>query len=446
MRLKITPGHRLNGEVQVPGDKSISHRAALLAAIAQGESRLENFLLSGVTRPMLEALRAMGVPWALEGTTLTVRGRGLGRLSVARPVLHCGHSATTMRLLAGTMAGMGTPCRLDGSAALRRRPMRRVVEPLAAMGAAIEATHGDHPPLTLKARPEGMPLKGLTHRLPVASAQVKSAILLAALWAEGPTAVHEPGPSRDHTERLMSMMGVNVQCKRRGRRVTFHPPRGPLRPLRFSLPGDFSSAAFLVVAALITPGSEITLRHVGLNPTRTGLLEALRAMGARIEMAPQKAEQGEPVGRIVASHSPLHGTMISGDLVVRMIDEFPIFAVAAAYARGWTLVRQAHELRLKESDRIASLCRELRALGVEIHEHGDGFALRGGRPPCGGRVNAHGDHRLAMALAVAGLAAQGPVTVAGAQVVAESFPQFAQVLRQLGAEVETWDENDTALD
>ena len=430
--LRVEPGAVLRGAVTPPGDKSLSHRAVVLAALAQGTSQVDNLLVAGVTRPMLEALRALGVPWHLEGTTLTVESPGpRGWRAPARPI-HCGHSATTMRLLAGALAAVGVPAVLDGSAGLRRRPMRRITEPLRRMGVPITDTDG-HAPLTLAARDPAHPLKGGTYSLPVASAQVKSAILLAGLAAAEPVTIREPGPSRDHTERLLRGLGLRVDFPAR-HTVTLHPRPGPLPPLRLRLPGDISAAAFVLVAALITPGSQVVLEGVGLNPTRTGLLDALQRMGAALTVTLQGEAYGEPYGRIVVRHSPhLRGIAIAGDLVVRMIDEFPALAVAAAYAQGPTTVRGAAELRHKESDRIVALAAELRALGVRVDEHPDGFTVHGGQGVRGGTAHARGDHRLAMALAVAGLAAREPVRVHDAAMFRESYPHFVSDLAALGA-------------
>jgi 3-phosphoshikimate 1-carboxyvinyltransferase len=453
--LFVVPGRPLVGEISaagtgaagagtapgLPGDKSLSHRAALFAAMADGESHIENFLVSGVTDAMLAALTSLGVPWQLQGTSLHVHGVGLRRADGGCPVasevlLDCGNSATTLRLLAGALAAWGAAAMLDGSPGLRRRPMRRITEPLQSMGVQIESQDGCAP-LTL--RPASLPLRPLDYTLPIASAQVKSCLLLAALRGAAPTTLIEPGPSRDHTERMLRAMGVDVTNQRmdNGNWIThLVPPQPPsLKPLHISLPGDMSAAAFLIVAALITPGSQITLRQVGLNPTRTGLLDALSEMGARLDLTNLGEQGGEPVGDITVRYSLLHGVQVSGDCVVRMIDEFPIFAVAAACAHGKTLVRDAEELRHKESDRISALGQELRILGVHFDETPDGFIILGGQPLLGGQVQSHGDHRLAMSLAVSGLAARHPVQVNGAEMIVESFPEFVTVLRSLGAVV-----------
>jgi 3-phosphoshikimate 1-carboxyvinyltransferase len=441
----------------LPGDKSISHRAALLAALAEGESRIANFQVSGVTRPMLAALTDLQVDWDLQGSQLHINSPGFYHLrSPGRP-LFCGNSATTLRLMAGALAGGGLAAELDGSPGLRRRPMQRIVEPLRALGVPIEATN-DCAPLHLQRG--ALPLRGGAFHLPVASAQVKSCLLLAALSASGPVTVIEPGPSRDHTERMLRGLGVAVtavtlvtevsgitadangedyssQSRQSTQVQTTLIPTFPssLPPLNVVIPGDFSAAAFLIVAACITPGSQVCIRGVGLNPTRTGLLDALVQMGADIRTSNLSEIGGEPVGDVEVSYHPLRGGIVAGDLVVRMIDEFPAFAVAALSAQGVTSVLQAEELRNKESDRISDLCHELRHLGADITEFSDGFSIQGGRPLLGCQVDPHGDHRLAMALAVAGLAAQSPVSIRQAGIFHESFPGFVAILQSLGADL-----------
>jgi 3-phosphoshikimate 1-carboxyvinyltransferase len=314
--------------------------------------------------------------------------------------------------------------------------MARIVDPLRELGVPIEAAAGRTAPLVISARPSGVSLRGRSFSLPVASAQVKTALLLAGLGADGIMEITEPGPSRDHSERLLREMGVKIEVELDQYRIRLTPPRSPMRPLELTLPGDISSAAFLVCAALIVPGSEITLLDVGLNPTRTGLLDALLEMGARIEIAPHVGTGNEPRGDIQIRSSALNGIEIRGSQVVRMIDEFPIFAVAAALAHGETLVREARELRHKESDRISTLCAELQALGVEIEELPDGFRIQGQLRLSGGAVvNGHGDHRLAMAECVAGLAAKEEVVVEGAEIIAQSYPTFVDQLAGLGGRI-----------
>jgi 3-phosphoshikimate 1-carboxyvinyltransferase len=340
--------------------------------------------------------------------------------------LDCGNSGATIRMLIGALAGQaGVAATLTGSDGLRRRPMSRVIEPLRRMGAEIVE---DQPPVTLR----GRSLRGVDVTLPVASAQVKAALLLAALNADGPTTIREPAVSRDHSERMLRALGVSVETD--GRTVTLN-PIGRLPPFELSVPGDLSSAAFMLAAATIVPRSEVTIRSVGVNPTRTGLLDALAAMGAQIEITRQREFGYEPVADVTLRSSGLRGITIGGDDVVRMIDEFPIFAVAATQAEGQTLVRDATELRVKESDRIGALVNELRRLGARIEERADGFLIDGPARLRGAIVDAHGDHRLAMSLAVAGLIADGETTVCGAEAHRESFPNFAETLRQLGARI-----------
>ncbi len=437
MKTSLRPTTPLRGVVTLPGDKSISHRAALFAALAEGTSRFENFLVAGVTRAMLDSLAVLGIDWKLEGAKLAVRGGGLRPWCDAEKRLDCGNSGTTLRTLAGALVATNTPALLDGSPGLRRRPMGRIVKPLRQMGASIQTADGFLAPLRIGRSDH---LMGIEYSLPVASAQVKTALLLAALGAEGGIKLIEPGPSRDHTERMLAQMGVQIEADADAFSVYLGPPFGPLSPLTFTIPGDFSSAAFLIVAALIMPGSEITLRGVGFNPTRTGLLDALQAMGAQIEVTLTQMAANEPVGDLVVSHSPdLRAIEVDGNLVVRMIDEFPIFAVAAVHARGETVVRGAEELRYKETDRIHVLAKEFHKLGIPIEEREDGFSIRGGQSYLGGDVSARGDHRLGMALSVLGLGADEAVTVHGTEIINESFPSFFAKLETLGAELITDD-------
>jgi 3-phosphoshikimate 1-carboxyvinyltransferase len=438
MNLTIHPGHPLQGEVRLPGDKSLSHRAALFAALARGESQAKNFLVSGVTAAMLRALTALGVPWNLDGTTLTVQGKGLNGLLPPAAAIDCGNSATTFRLLAGALAAAGIVADLDGSAGLRRRPMDRIVEPLRQMGVAIASAPGNCAPLRLTGRQSGERLRAIEYTLPVASAQVKTCLMLAALAGDGVTTLIEPSLSRDHSERMLASQGAGIETliTPGGPAVRVSGLTGELAPFRMDIPGDFSAAAFLLVAGAITPGSELLLHNIGLNPTRTGLLLSLQEMGADIEILNPRSTSGEPAGDLRVRHSPLHGITVSGARVVDMIDEFPVFAAAAAFAQGRTEVCEASELRYKESDRISALCGELRAQGVTVTEKPDGFIIDGlGSVAGGAPVNPHGDHRLAMALAVLGLGSQQPVEINGAEIIAESFPEFVDVLRGTGAEI-----------
>lgn len=438
MRCIVKGGKPLRGKIKLPGDKSLSHRAILFAALASGTSEIDNLLLAGVTKPMLDALTTFGVEWSLQGQHLTVLGKGMENWRDAQNVVDCGNSATTMRLLAGAIAATNVNGVLDGSSGLRRRPMDRIVQPLKKMGVAIQSENG-YAPLTLSRSKR--PLRGMEHHLSVASAQVKTCLLLAGLVGDRATSIHEPGPSRDHTERMLGSMGAKVEGSklREGGDVRFvthiEPQTKPLRPLRMHLPGDISSAAFFLVGGAIVPESELEIENVGLNPTRVGLLEALEEMQALLSMGEVHTQGGEPCGNLTIRSSDLKPTTVQGERVVRMIDEFPVFGVAAAYAHGETLVKDAEELRYKESDRIAMLCQELRKLGVDAIETTDGFRILGKGKISGGVVEAHGDHRLAMALIVAGLGGQEAVIVDGAEVVRESLPEFIPLLHSLGAEI-----------
>ena len=429
-------GRGLEGQVRVPGDKSISHRAAILAAMAEGESRVTGFSPSDDCARTVAALQAMGVELVREDDTLLVRGRGCGWDEPAG-VIDLGNSGTSMRLLAGVLAGMPGFRVLDGDESLRRRPMGRVVYPLREMGARIDGRRdGNLAPLAVR----GGSLQGRSFAPAVASAQVKSCLLLAGLLASGETWVEEPLPTRDHTERMLPLAGVTVQ--RRGRAVGVAGP-ARLRGFELEVPGDPSAAAFLVVAACLVPGSRVVLPGVGVNPLRTGFLRVLSRMGARIEVearapsaAPGPCGEGEPVADLEVRYSPLQGTDVDPEEVPSLIDELPVLAVAACAARGVTRVRGAAELRVKESDRLAAVAEELRRLGARITELPDGWVIEG---PCrlrGGTVSSRGDHRLAMAWAVAGLIAPAPVRVVGAEAVVVSYPGFFSHLRQLGARVE----------
>jgi 3-phosphoshikimate 1-carboxyvinyltransferase len=427
--------HPLRGAISVPADKSISHRAALLGALADGDVRVENFLQSETTRATLVCLRALGAGIDTpDASTVLIHGRGLHSLNEPAGILFCGGSGTTMRLLAGVCAGQDFFSVLDGTRALKRRPMARVAEPLRAMGAAILARDGGRlPPLAIRG---ASPLHGIDYTLPVASAQVKSSILFAGLFADSPTTLREPSLSRDHTERMLRACGVDCETQGANCQMQVRPPSRLTVPnSQFLVPGDFSSAAFFVIAALVVKGSEMRIERVGVNPTRTGLLDALARMGARISVENEGEESGEPVADLVVgagrAGAELISTEIGGDEVPRMIDEFPIFAVAATQARGETTVRDAQELRVKESDRIATLAGELRKMGAQIEERADGFAIAGPTPLHGARVSAHNDHRLAMSLAVAGLIARGETIVEGWESVADSFPNFETVLGKI---------------
>ncbi len=427
----------LGGEVSIPGDKSISHRALLLGAVADGPSQVEGFLPAADCLATLGTVRALGVSVeASSPTTLTIHGRGLRGLQEPEDVLNCARSGTTMRLLAGLLAGQAFFSVLSGDPQLRRRPMRRIVDPLQRMGATVLGREGGHrPPLAI----QGGALQGIDYSLPVASAQVKSAMLLAGLYAEGPTTLHVPGPARDHTERMLRAMGCALQGPESEPGTPGHTvqvlPVERLLAADLIVPGDLSSAAFVIVAAALLPGSEAVVRSVGMNPTRTGLLDVLRAMGAELVVEGERTVSGEPVADLAVRGSELCGIEVGGAVVVRMIDEFPILAVAATQAEGETIVRDASELRVKETDRIGTAVEELRRLGAEIEPRPDGFVVRGPTQLKGTRVYSHGDHRLAMALTVAGLIASGETIVEDTGCIEDSFPGFQSTLARLGGQV-----------
>jgi 3-phosphoshikimate 1-carboxyvinyltransferase len=428
---RISPTTKpLRGTIRVPADKSISHRAAILGALGNGDTRVENFLPSATTYATLNCLRALGAEIeTIDATTLVVRGRGLRALREPGDLLFCAGSGTTMRLLSGVCAGQNFLSILDGTPALKRRPMARVAEPLRAMGATILARdNGKLPPLAIR----GGNLRGIDYTLPVASAQVKSAIVLAALFANSPTTVREPSLSRDHTERMLQACGVNCELQIANCEVRVHPAINLAIPnSQFPIPSDFSSAAFFIIAGLLAPQSEICIQAVGVNPTRTGLLDALARMGARVKIENTRDESGEPIADLIVRALELRATEISGDEVPRMIDEFPILAIAATQARGEMVVRDAQELRVKESDRIGTLAQEIRKMGAQIEERADGFVIAGPTPLRGARVHAHNDHRLAMSLAVAALIARGETVIEGWECVADSFPNFENALRSI---------------
>jgi len=421
----------LRGAVEVPGDKSIAHRALMLGAIADGDTVIRGFPGGADNLATLAACRGLGVPIEEHGSEILIHGHGWDGLVAPPTTLDCGNSGTTMRLLAGLLAGRPFPSRLDGDASLRRRPMRRVLEPLGRMGATIraEGTAGGAPLVV-----EGGLLHPTTHELAVASAQVKSALILAALQAHGETSITEPARSRDHTERMIRAFGGRLDV--RAEQVVVSGPQ-QLRGTTVSLPGDLSSAAFLIVAALVVPGSDLELRHVGLNPTRTGVLDVLAAMGAELDVSPTPAaETGEPVGTIRARTATLRGTRIAGEMLVRAIDEFPILCIAAACASGRTEFADAAELRVKESDRIATMAEMLRTLGATVEERPDGLVVEGPATFGGGRIASGGDHRVAMAATVAGLISRAGVTIEDAACADVSFPGFYETMARLTARAE----------
>lgn len=427
----VQPGGRLQGRVRVPGDKSISHRSVMLGALADGVTEVTGLLEGEDVLCTLGAFRAMGVHAEGPGAgALRIEGVGLHGLKPPPTVLDMGNSGTAMRLMCGILAGQAFDSRLDGDNSLRRRPMNRVAKPLAEMGARIETEDGGRPPLKVGGKRQ---LRGIDYALPVASAQVKSAILLAGLYAEGRTRVVEPAPTRDHTERMLRGFGYAVDVQ--GSAITVA-SGGRLTATAIDVPADISSAAFFMVGASIAEGSAITLEHVGINPTRIGVVNILRAMGARILVKNERVVGGEPVADIDVAHAPLAGIEIPIDQVPLAIDEFPAIFIAAACARGRTVLRGAEELRVKESDRIAVMAQGLRALGVIAQETPDGIIIDGGRL-AGGSIDSHGDHRIAMAFAMAALRAEGRVIATDVKNVDTSFPGFARLAAKAGLAIET---------
>jgi 3-phosphoshikimate 1-carboxyvinyltransferase len=415
---EIDPGGALTGTLRVPGDKSVSHRAVMLGALAAGDTTVDGFLEGADSLATLAAFEAMGI--AVEHPApgrLVVHGRGLDGLQDPGQPLDLGNSGTSMRLLCGLLAGQRFDTTLVGDASLSRRPMRRVTEPLARMGARIDATPDGTAPLTIHG---GQPLQAIEYEMPVASAQVKSALLLAGLYADGVTRVSEPAPTRDHTERMLTALGARIE--RDGATVAVH-GRPVLRGTALTVPADISSAAFFLVGASLAPGSDLTLTGVGINPTRTGVIDILRAMGADIDVSNPREEGGEPVADLRVRGRPLRGIEIPEALVPLAIDEFPVLFVAAACAEGTTTLHGAAELRVKESDRIGVMAEGLAALGIDARPSDDGMTVVGGRLQ-GGRIDSHGDHRIAMAFAIAALRAEGAVTVTDCANVDTSFPGF----------------------
>ena len=426
MKFRVQPIGRLRGEAEVPGDKSVSHRAALLGALAEGVSEVQGYLEAEDCLRTLTAVQALGAEVTRKGPGhFRIAGGGVRGLSEPGDVVDCGNSGTTARLLAGVLAGQPFCTVLTGDASLRRRPMGRIAEPLRAMGASIVGrADGTRLPLAIRGTAA---TRAIQYSTPVASAQVKSAILLAGLTAQGPVTVAEPAPSRDHSERMLRRFGARVAVEDRA--VTLTP--GPLRAATVIVPGDISSAAFLLVAGAVIGDARVTLHRVGVNPTRTGVLDVLEAMGVRVQTT-NAADEGEPTASLTVATSALRATDIGGALLIpRLIDEVPVLAVAALAADGVTVVRDAGELRVKESDRIAALTRELTKMGAAIEERPDGMAITGGRLLHGATVKSDGDHRMAMALTVAALIASSESLVDDVACVATSFPAFAETINTL---------------
>jgi 3-phosphoshikimate 1-carboxyvinyltransferase len=425
MQFSLAPGGKLTGRIRVPGDKSMSHRSIMLGAIAEGRTSVSGFLEGEDALATLSAFRAMGVEISdPQSGRLTIEGVGLRGLHAPKQTLDLGNSGTSIRLMSGLLAGQSFDTVLTGDESLLRRPMGRIINPLNQMGASIDAREGC-PPLNIRGTGS---LTGIHYDLPVASAQVKSSVLLAGLYASGRTSVTEPAPTRDHTERMLTGFGYNV---RREKGVISVAGGGVLRGTEIDIPADISSAAFFMVGASIAPGSDLILEHVGLNPTRDGVITILRAMGANIEVSQERTVGGEPVADLRIRHAPLRGIDIPVEEVPLAIDELPAVLVAAACAEGVTVLRGAEELRVKESDRIASMAEGLTQLGISNTVAPDGITVVGGTPS-GGVITTHHDHRIAMSFAMAALRASDPIIVTDCAHVATSFPGFAELATNTG--------------
>ncbi|MCP4849493.1 MAG: 3-phosphoshikimate 1-carboxyvinyltransferase [Verrucomicrobiaceae bacterium] len=432
--LRVRRAHCLGGEISVPGDKSISHRAVMFASLADGDCRIEGFLPSEDCLATVAAMRSLGVSIdvleqsSLGPECLLVHGRGMVT-EVPPGDIDCGNSGTTMRLMSGILAGQGFASRLVGDESLSKRPMGRVIRPLSDMGADIKAEGtGGGAPLAIR----GSRLQGIRYELPVASAQVKSAVLLAGLFAEGLTTVIQPVETRDHTERMLNSFKVRTRTE--GREISIAGGQ-KIQSCDFVVPGDISSASFWLVAASVFPGSQLKINNVGLNPTRSGVLEVLIGMGANITSSVVNDDGGEKVGDITVCGEGLNGIEISGGIVANIIDELPILAVAAALAEGTTMIRDAGELRVKETDRIAAVAKNLQAMGADIEEFDDGMRISGGKKLHGACIESYGDHRIAMAFAIAGLFADGDTVIENADCIAVSYPGFERDLEVLSSGV-----------
>ncbi|MGJ0485492.1 MAG: 3-phosphoshikimate 1-carboxyvinyltransferase [Methylomicrobium sp.] len=433
---KVNPGGSLKGEARVPGDKSISHRSIMLGSLAEGVTHVKGFLEAEDALATLQAFRDMGVK--IEGPVngeLTIYGVGKHGLRAPEKELYLGNSGTSMRLLSGLLAGQSFNSVLTGDKSLSGRPMKRVTEPLKTMGAEIKTTEKGTAPLHIIGK--AGQLKGIDYTMPMASAQVKSCLLLAGMYAQGDTSVTEPAPTRDHTERMLS--GFNYPVKKEGNKVTIN-ANGNLTASDIDVPSDISSAAFFLVGASIAPGSDLLLKHVGINPTRTGVIDILKLMGANIKVLNERIVGGEPVADLHVTYSQLKGIDIPEELVPLAIDEFPVLFVAAACAEGQTRLTGAEELRVKESDRIQVMADGLKILGVNAEPTPDGMVIQGGNPIGGGTVESHGDHRIAMAFSIAGLRATAPITILDCLNVNTSFPEFKDLVKRLGLDISVSEE------
>jgi 3-phosphoshikimate 1-carboxyvinyltransferase len=421
MQKTIQPAEQLSGSLDLPGDKSISHRYAILASLAEGQSVIRNFATGADCHSTLGCVRALGIPVAVEGSTITIEGKGLEGWSRPSSDLDAGNSGSAMRMLAGPLAAQSFSSRLIGDESLSRRPMDRIIEPLSRMGAAIEARAGRFAPLSI----EGRPLHAIDYASAVASAQVKTCVLLAGLFCDGETVVREPMRTRDHTEIALREFGASITL---ARRVTTLTGRPTLTGRELTVPADLSSAAFFLVAASIVPGSHLVLRGIGLNPSRSALLDFLLSAGASIRIVNMEHVNGEPIGDLEVSGGALRGGEISGELAAALIDEIPVLAVLGAVSDQGLIVRDAKELRVKETDRIATVVENLRRMGVSAEEAPDGFTVAGRQQFRGATVDSFGDHRIAMAFAVAALRAEGETIIENAEAASVSFPSFYELL------------------
>lgn len=420
----IQPINSLKGTIEVPSDKSISHRAVMFGSLALGTTHITNFLMGADCLSTISCFRKLGIDIEINGSDVVVHGKGLHGLTASDEVLDCGNSGTTVRLISGILSGQNFETTLTGDASIQKRPMKRVTLPLSQMGATIEAKEDNFCPLHIKPHT----LNGITYESPVASAQVKSAILLAGLYADSPTTVIEPFVSRDHTERMLEALGATI--KREGTKVTIMPCK-ELRAIPIVVPGDISSAAFFMVAGLITPGSDLIIKNVGINPTRRGILDVLLEMGGDITLLNERVVGGEPVCDMRVRYSKLHGTTVGGSVIPTLIDEIPVLTVAALFASGTTIIKDAKELRVKESDRIETLYTELTKMGAHITVQEDGFIIEGGSPLQGATLESYHDHRIAMSLTIAATRATSPSTLLNPECVAISFPNFFDLLKTL---------------
>lgn len=426
MDMTIRKSAGLHGELSIPGDKSISHRAIMLGALSEGTTEITNFLQGADCLSTISCFQAMGVDIENTASHVCIRGVGLHGLHEPKNTLDVGNSGTTARLLSGILAGQSFTATLNGDASIQKRPMKRVIEPLTQMGASLKSLRGNGcTPLEIR----GGNLRGIHYSSPVASAQVKSCVLLAGLYADDVTLVTEPALSRNHTELMLSGFGADVKSVGTTASVTPHPR---LKGQKIQVPGDISSAAYWIAAALTVPDSELVLKNVGINPTRDGILRAADAMGANIARENIRTVSGELVCDLVVKNSMLHGTTISGELIPTLIDEIPVIAVLACFAKGETVIKDAQELKVKESNRIDTVVEGLRAMGADAAATDDGMIIRGGRTLHGAVIDSHMDHRIAMSFAVAGLLCSEPTTIRNADSVAISYPGFFESLKQAG--------------